>query len=92
MLAFGVGSELGGTLPFSRKHEYEADQYGSILMAIAGFNPDEAVVFWERMTEAGSGRVPEFLSTHPSDANRIKHLQNVTAEAKERAANFGVTF
>jgi len=92
MLAFGIGSELGGTLPFSRKHEYEADQYGSILMAIAGYNPDEAAVFWERMTNAGSGGMPEFLSTHPSDANRIKHLQIVSDEAKERAANFGVIF
>lgn len=92
MLAFGIGSELGGTLPFSRKHEYEADQYGSILMAIAGYNPDEAAVFWERMTEAGNGNMPEFLSTHPSDANRIKHLQAVSVEAKERAVSFGVTF
>jgi predicted Zn-dependent protease len=92
MLAFGVGSELGGTLPFSRKQEYEADQYGSILMAIAGYNPDEAAVFWERMTNAGSGGVPEFLSTHPSDANRIKHLHSVSIEAKERAAEFGVLY
>jgi len=92
MLAFGVGSELGGTLPFSRKQEYEADQYGTILMAIAGYNPDEAVVFWERMSNAGSGGIPEFLSTHPSDANRIKHLQSVAIEAKEKAETFKVIF
>ncbi|MCL2809442.1 MAG: M48 family metallopeptidase [Treponema sp.] len=92
MAAYGVGSELGGTLPFSRQHEFEADQYGLLLMAIAGYNPDEAVVFWERMSSMGGGGIPEFLSTHPSDANRIANLRNVAPDAKRRAAAFGVTF
>ena len=66
MLAFGVGSNLLGTLPFSRKHEHEADEYGTILMAIAGYNPAEAAAFWERMMAlSGVGSVPQFLSTHP---------------------------
>ncbi|MCL2719799.1 MAG: M48 family metallopeptidase [Treponema sp.] len=92
MTAYGVGSELGGTLPFSRQHEYEADRYGLLLMAIAGYNPDEAIVFWERMSSMGGGSVPEFLSTHPSDANRIRNLRNFAPEAKQRAVTFGVTF
>ena len=92
MTAYGAGSQLFGTLPFSRKHESEADHYGLILMAIAGFNPDEAVPFWERMAALGGGGTPEFLSTHPSDTTRIKQLQGWTSEAKQKAAEFGVYF
>jgi len=92
MSAFGVSTTLGGTLPFSRQHEHEADRYGLILMAIAGYNPSEGAVFWERMSNAGGGSVPEFLSTHPSNANRIRNLRNIVPEAKRRAADFGVTF
>ena len=91
MTAYGVGSQLFGTLPFSRKHESEADQYGLMLMAIAGYNPDEAVPFWERMSAMGSG-TPEFLSTHPSDATRISQLREWTPGAKQKAAEFGVRF
>jgi predicted Zn-dependent protease len=54
-------------------------------MAIAGYDPDEAVPFWQRMSEAGSGGTPEFLSTHPSDATRIKQLQGWVPEAKQKA-------
>ena len=92
MAAYGIGSELGGTLPFSREHENEADKYGLILMAIAGYNPDEGAAFWQRMASAGGGKTPEFLSTHPSDSNRIKNLQKLAPEAKKRAAEFGVKF
>jgi len=92
MLAYGVGSNVGGTLPFSRQHENEADEYSLILMAIAGYNPDEGAVFWERMSNAGGGSTPEFLSTHPSSENRVRNLQNFAPEAKKRAASFGVTF
>ena len=92
MTAYGLGTTVGATLPFSRSHESEADHYGLILMAIAGYNPDEAVPFWERMAAMGGGGTPEFLSTHPSDATRIKQLQNWTPEAKQKAAEFGVKF
>jgi len=92
MTAYGAGSQLFGTLPFSRSNESEADHYGLILMAIAGYNPDEAVPFWERMSSAGSSGTPEFLSTHPSDSTRIKQLQGWIPEAKAKATQFGVQF
>ena len=85
MVAYGVGTTLLGTLPFSRKHESEADHYGLILMAIAGYNPDASVPFWERMA-ANGGRVPEFLSTHPSDTTRIKQLTESIPVAMQKAA------
>jgi predicted Zn-dependent protease len=84
MAAYGIGSSLLGTLPFSRKHESEADHYGLILMAIAGYNPEASVTFWKRMAEGGSGG-PEFLSTHPSDETRIKQLSESIPAAKQKA-------
>ena len=81
---FGVGSTLFGTLPFSRKHESEADHYGLILMATAGYNPEESVPFWQRMAALGSG-TPEFLSTHPSPNTRINDLKKSIPEAKKTA-------
>ena len=92
MTAYGVGTELGGTLPFSRAHESEADHYGLILMAIAGYDPEEAAPFWERMAALGGGGTPQFLSTHPSDTTRIRQLRGWTGEAKQKAAEFGVHF
>jgi predicted Zn-dependent protease len=92
MTAYGVGSNLFGTLPFSREHEHEADRFGLILMAIAGYNPDEGAVFWERMSSAGGGSIPQFLSTHPSDTARVRNLHNIAPEAKRIAASFGVHF
>jgi predicted Zn-dependent protease len=90
MTAYGAGSTLLGTLPFSREHESEADHYGLILMAIAGYNPEEAVPFWQRMAAMGGGGTPEFLSTHPSNSTRIRQLQGWIPEAKQTAASFGV--
>lgn len=93
MNAYGVGSQVGGMLPFSRKHESEADAIGLILMAIAGYNPDEAAPFWERMQAASNGQAPpEFLSTHPSSDTRMANLSQLAPQAKAEAAKFGVTF
>lgn len=95
MTAYGAVTQYGGMLPFSRSHESEADKIGLTLMAIAGYNPDQAVVFWERMAanSAASGKAPpEFASTHPSDATRIADLKNLIPQAKAEAAKFGVNF
>ncbi len=83
MTAYGVGSEVGGVLPFSRKQELEADRYGLIFAAIAGYNPASAVAFWERMAKitASGGKQPELLSTHPSDETRIQKVREYAKEA-----------
>jgi predicted Zn-dependent protease len=75
MSAFGLGAQYGALLPFSRKHESEADEMGLVFMAMAGYDPREAPEFWKRMAAAGGGSVPEFMSTHPSDDRRIRDLQ-----------------
>ena len=91
--AFGLGSALAGTLPFSRKHEQEADEYGTILMAIARYNPAEASSFWDRMNAISGGvSVPQILSTHPSSARRSRNLQRMVPIAQQKAAEFGVHF
>jgi predicted Zn-dependent protease len=83
MSAYGVGSELGAILPFSRKQELEADRYGLFFAARAGYDPREATAFWQRMAgAAGSGqKPPEFMSTHPSDETRIEKIKTYTEEA-----------
>lgn len=79
--SFGIGSSLG-TLAFSRSHETEADQLGLVFMAMAGYNPREAPEFWKRMAaKSGGGKPPEFLSTHPSDENRVEDLNSFMDEA-----------
>lgn len=82
MNAYGIGSQVGVLLPFSRKQELEADRYGMIWAAIAGYNPREAIALWQRMEKASNGQAPpEFLSTHPSSGNRIQQLEKYMPEA-----------
>jgi predicted Zn-dependent protease len=83
MNVYGIGSELGGILPYSRLHESEADRLGLIFMAMAGYDPNAAVGFWSRMAESGSGKPPEFLSTHPSDDRRIRDIRQDLPEAMQ---------
>lgn len=74
--------QVGRALPHNRKQELEADKLGLIFMAMAGYDPNEAVQFWTRMARAGNGRKPpEFLSTHPSDSRRIRDIQSQLPEA-----------
>ncbi len=79
---YGLGAQYGLTLPFSRKHELEADYMGIILMTIAGYNPDVAIGFWQKMSADGQ-QVPEFMSTHPSDAKRIREIEKELPKIKE---------
>lgn len=82
--AYGYVSEYGVLLPYSRKHESEADHIGLMLMARAGYDPSEAPRFWQRFSEHKGGDKPvEFMSTHPSDERRSADLENVLPEAME---------
>lgn len=73
---FGLGAQVGVLLPYSRKHEYEADKIGMYIMDIAGYDVNAAPAFWEKMLEGGTGSANDFLSTHPSDAKRIAALKD----------------
>ena len=77
MAAVGVGV----LLPFSRRHESEADHIGLLLAAEAGYDPRESIRLWQRMAKASKGGPPEFLSTHPSNKTRISNLQKWMPEA-----------
>ncbi|RUR51298.1 M48 family metallopeptidase [Vreelandella populi] len=81
MQALGIGAQLGISLPFSRTHEEEADLMGLAIMARAGFDPQQSVALWRNMAAVGGGQPPEFLSTHPTHASRIKALQQGLEEA-----------
>ncbi len=81
---YGIGGQLA-ILKYSRNQESEADRLGIIFMAMAGYNPDYAVTFWERMASAKSsnGQSPEFLSSHPSDETRIAAIMKLLPEARQ---------
>jgi predicted Zn-dependent protease len=81
LMSYGIGSEVGAILPWSRQQETEADQYGLIFAAMAGYDPREAIPFWQRMSAAGGASPPEFLSTHPSNETRIRKLKQFMPEA-----------
>ena len=82
LAAYGAGTTVGVLLPFSRNQELEADRFGLIWTAMAGYNPQEAIALWERMEKASQGQSPpEFLSTHPSEGRRIEQLQKYMPEA-----------
>lgn len=82
--SYGIGATVGIMLPYSRTHETEADRLGLIFMAMAGYNPEAAVGFWQRMAASKDGpQVPEFLSTHPAGETRIQNIQNYMYEAKQ---------
>lgn len=84
MAAFGIGAQMGVLLPYSRLHESEADHLGLVFMAMAGYDPREAVNFWSRMAQMKQGQAPpEFLSTHPSDRTRIEDIKEHLPEAFE---------
>jgi len=79
--AYGLGTQYGVMLPYSRMHESEADKMGLVFMSIAGYDPHNAVEFWERMSQIGGQKPPELMSTHPSDETRMKALADYMPEA-----------
>jgi predicted Zn-dependent protease len=78
---YAPGAQVGVLLPNSRKQESEADHYGLIFAAMAGYNPEVAVAFWERMAASGGQKPPLLLSSHPSDAQRIADIKKLMPEA-----------
>lgn len=82
LAAYGAGAQVGVLLPYGRLQESEADRLGLIFMAMAGYDPNNAVGFWQRMSATKQGAAPpEFLSTHPADATRIKNIEKLIPEA-----------
>jgi predicted Zn-dependent protease len=78
--SYGIGSTLG-MLSYSRNHETEADKLGLVFMAMAGYDPQSAIGFWQRMSQSGGAAPPELLSTHPSDETRITTLKEFMPQA-----------
>jgi len=81
LAAYGLGTQVGLMLPYSRGHESEADREGLLLSARSGFDPRAAVTFWQKMAQEGGAQPPEFLSTHPSHGTRIENLEAAMPEA-----------
>ncbi|MEQ1746978.1 MAG: M48 family metallopeptidase [Saprospiraceae bacterium] len=90
LAAAGAGAQVGILLPFSRKHESEADEIGLYLMAMAGYNPTAAAPFWERMNKSGGARPPEFLSTHPDPEKRSEELKKLVPKARSYGLKYPV--
>lgn len=93
MAALGAGVTYGITLPFSRGDETEADEIGLVLMAKAGYDPREAVNFWDRFSQAGGKSQPEFMSTHPNSEKRREHLRSLIPKVMpyyESSSKFGL--
>jgi len=84
---YGAGANIGLMLPYSRLHESEADKLGLIFMAMAGYNPEEAIDFWQRMSKAGGPKPPEFLSSHPSSESRIAGIKEALPQAMKYYKN-----
>jgi predicted Zn-dependent protease len=81
---FGLGAQLGIMLPYSRKHELEADYMGLVFMTMAGYDPDKALAFWEKMSRAsGTANKNDFFSTHPSDSKRIAQIRQYLPEMEK---------
>ena len=74
---------MGVVLPYSRDNELEADKLGLIFMALAGYDPNTAIGFWERMSASGGAKPAEFMSTHPSDERRISKIKAAIPEAMQ---------
>ena len=85
---YGLGANYGVMLPFSRKHETEADEMGLVLMTMAGYNPENSITFWQKMSSGSTSQTPEFMSTHPSDAKRVANLQKKVPQVKQQYASY----
>ena len=85
---YGLGANYGVMLPFSRKHETEADEMGLVLMAMAGYNPEVAVDLWTRMGQNSTSRVPEFMSSHPSDSKRAANIKKKLPEIHKKYGQY----
>ena len=84
MQGYSLGTQLGILLPYSRTQESEADRVGLILMAKAGYDPAQALEFWKRMmTHEKGAKLPQFMSSHPNDASRLKELEEFLPEARK---------
>jgi predicted Zn-dependent protease len=80
---YGLGANYGVMLPYSRKHELEADHMGLIFMAMAGYDPAKAIAFWQKMAAASPTPIPPFMSSHPSDAKRITEIEKYLPDAQK---------
>ena len=85
---YGLGANYAVMLPFSRKHETEADEMGLVLMAMAGYDPMASITVWQRMAANSTSNVPEIMSTHPSDQSRIANLSQKAPVVKQQYAAY----